>query len=274
MGFLDNLKNNFQRYGALTQIIVINAVLFLTVNVVGNLSHLQLGNYVALPIGAEAFLFRFWTLFTYMFTHFDFWHLFGNMFLFYFMAQMFFTIMGERQLWYVYVMSGLAGGALTLVTGLLMPAFFANSFLVGASAAVLGVGAVLAIFAPNYPVYLFGILEMRYKFFFLFIFILTTVVDLSVNTGGKLAHMGGTLFGILYGYSLKQGNDLSKFRFSFRKQKPLKVVSHNRSYTSPPAASGNDEQRMNDLLDKISRSGYDSLNKSEKEELFKLSQKK
>ena len=274
MNFFQNIKNNFERYGALTQIIVINAALFLTINVVSNLSHLNLGIYVALPIGGSAFLFKFWTLFTYMFTHFDFWHLFGNMFLFYFMSQVFFTIMGPKKLWYVYVMSGLCGGALTLLTGLFLPVYFANSILVGASAAVLGVGAVMAIYAPDYRVFLFGILELRYKFFYLFIFILTTVVDLSVNTGGKLSHMGGAMFGLVFGYYLKQGTDLSRMQFSWKRKQTLKVVSHTRQYTPPPPASDSDEQRMNSLLDKISRSGYDSLTKSEKDELFKLSQKK
>jgi membrane associated rhomboid family serine protease len=275
MNFFTKIADTFRQQGVLTQIIVINAAVFLTVNLVGNLSHLNLLDYTALPVGGTAFLFRFWTLFTYMFTHADFWHLFWNMILFYFLSQVFFIIFQQRRMLYVYVMSGLAGGALVLIMGLLFPASFGNSVLLGASAAVLGVGAVMAIYTPDYRVNLFGVFEMAYKYFFILVFVLNTIIDLSINTGGKISHMGGTAFGLLYGYYLKSGRDLFNFSFARKKKSKLKVVHTNPSPSSSPAyKQGNDEQRMNTLLDKISKSGYDSLTKSEKEELFKLSQKK
>ncbi len=275
MDFFKNLKYNFQRQGILTKIIVINVAVFLTVNVVGNLSHLQLLQYVALPIGGNEFLFRFWTLFTYMFTHADFWHLFWNMVLFYFMSQIFFTIMGEKKMLYLYVMSGISGGALMLILGLIFPHAFGYSILIGASAAVLGVGAVMAIYSPDFRVFLFGAFEVKYKYFYLGIFVLNTIIDFSINTGGKISHMGGALFGVIYGYYLRKGNDLFDLNFNIKRKTKLKVVSNNsrsESYgTTADAAS--DAQKMDELLDKISRSGYDSLTKKEKEELFRLSQK-
>jgi membrane associated rhomboid family serine protease len=255
-----------------------NAAVFLTVNLVGNLSHLDLLAYTALPVGGDAFIFRFWTLFTYMFTHADFWHLFWNMVLFYFLSQVFFIIFQQRRLLYVYVMSGLAGGALVLILGLLFPVAFGPSQLLGASAAVLGVGAVMAVYTPNYRVNLFGVFEMAYKYFFMLLFVLNTVIDISINTGGKISHIGGAAFGLLYGYYLRSGRDFLNFSFGFRKKKKLRVVSNTtvsrQSFTNEPAMALNDEQKMNALLDKISKSGYDSLTKKEKEELFKLSQKK
>jgi membrane associated rhomboid family serine protease len=275
MDFFRNIKYNFQRQGILTKIIVINVAVFLTVNIIGNLSHLQLLQYVALPIGGDDFLFRFWTLFTYMFTHKDFWHLFWNMVLFYFMSQIFFTIMGEKKMLYLYVMSGISGGALMLILGLTFPQAFGYSILIGASAAVLGVGAVMAIYSPDYRVYLFGSFEMKYKYFFLAIFVLNTIIDFSINTGGKISHMGGALFGVVYGYYLRKGHDLFDLNLTLKRKSKLKVVSNNlrnESYGAPSEAA-NDAQKMDELLDKISRSGYDSLTKKEKEELFRLSQK-
>lgn len=274
MNFFQRLKYNFEQQGVLTQIIVVNVAVFLTINLVGNLSHLNLTPYFALPIGGIAFLTKFWTLFTYMFTHLDFWHLFWNMILFYFMSQVFFTIMGQKKMLYLYVMSGICGGALTLMLGLVLPDSFGNSLLLGASASVLGVGAVMAIYSPNYRVFLFGLLEMPYKYFYLFIFMLNTVIDLSINTGGKIAHMGGAIFGLLYGYYLKKGTDLFNISLWPKKKSDLKVVYNEKRSTSQPSKKGNDDDRMDILLDKISKSGYDSLTKSEKDELFKLSQKK
>jgi membrane associated rhomboid family serine protease len=282
MGFFDKIKSNFQEQGTLTQIIVVNVAVFLTVNVVGQLSHLVDGfgnnlllKYLALPIGSDDFLFKFWTLFTYMFTHESLGHLFWNMVLFYFMSQVFFTIMGQKKLLYLYVMSGLSGGVLMLLVGLIFRGSFGNAVLLGASAAVMGVGAVMAVYAPNYRVYLFGAFEIAYKYFFGAVFVLNTIIDLSENTGGKISHIGGTVFGLIYGYYLKKGTDLFDFSFLQLKNRKLKVVSYNQNPNdSAREPRGNDETTMDELLDKISKSGYDSLTKKEKDQLFKLSQKK
>lgn len=271
--FFERLKYNFQQQGILAQIIIINVAIFLTLNLVGNLSHLYLTPFVALPIGGYDFIFKFWTLFTYMFTHEGLGHIFWNMFLLYFTAQIFFTILGQKKLLYVYVMSGISGGALVLILGLIFPAAFGNALLLGASAAVLGVGAVMAVYAPNYRVYLWGVLEMPYKYFYLLTFGVSTIIDLSINTGGKISHIGGALFGLLYGYQLKNGIDLFDFAFLKRKKSKLKVVSYNPTVKKETKVT-DEEATMNNLLDKISKSGYDSLTKSEKDLLFKLSQKK
>ena len=273
MSIFRTVKENFQQQGILTQIIVVNVAIFLTINLVGNISHLNLIQYVELPVGGDFFLYRFWTLFTYMFTHEHLMHLFWNMFLFYFMAQVFFTIMGQKKMLYLYVMSGLCGGALVLLAGLVFPSSFGNATLIGASASVLGVGAVMAVYSPNYRVFLFGMFEISYKYFFILTFVVSTVIDLSVNTGGKIAHLGGTLFGLVYGYSLKRGTDLFNLNLSRPKSK-LRVVSHNREHSGAVGRKASDDEVMNALLDKISKSGYDSLTKKEKEELFKLSQRK
>jgi membrane associated rhomboid family serine protease len=274
MNFFQKLKYNFQQQGVLTQIIILNVAIFLVINLVGNLSHLYLTPYLAMPTGGVNFLFKFWTIFTYMFTHENLGHIFWNMVLLYFTAQIFFNILGQKKMYYVYVMSGLCGAALILILGLIFPASFGNSMLLGASAAVLGAGAVMAIYSPNYRVYLFGIVEMPYKYFYLLTFGLSTIIDLSVNTGGKISHVGGALFGVIYGYYLKKGIDLFNLDLFSSRKKKLKVVSNNSKSAYSSAKYDNSEQVMNEILDKISKSGYDSLTKKEKDELFKLSQKK
>jgi membrane associated rhomboid family serine protease len=271
MSVLTDIRRKFEQQGVLTQIIILNVTIFLTVNVVGNISHLQLLDYLALPVGGRSFLMRFWTFFTYMFTHAGLMHLFWNMLTFYFMAQIFFTIMGQKKMLYVYVMSGFSGAALVLAVSLLFPSSFGNAILLGASASVLGVGAVMAVYSPTYRVFLFGMIELQYRYFYLIMFVLSTIIDLSVNTGGKISHMGGAAFGLIYGYFLKNGRDLFDFSALKSSSKKLKVVSRNPSVSRP--AGQRDDERMNALLDKISKSGYDSLTKSEKDELFRLSQK-
>ena len=97
MNFIQKLKYNFQQQGILTQIIIANVAVFLTLNLVGNLSHLYLTPYVALPIGGYGFLLKFWTIFTYMFAHENLGHIFWNMVLFYFTSQVFFNILGQKK---------------------------------------------------------------------------------------------------------------------------------------------------------------------------------
>ncbi len=273
MRIFQNIQNTLQQHGILTKIIAVNVAVYLTINLVGNLSQLNLLPFFGLPVGGSAFVTRFWTFFTYMFTHMGLGHLFWNMLLFYFMSQVFFTILGEKKLLYLYVMSGLCGGALVLMMGLLFPASFANAVLIGASASVLGVGAVMAVYSPNYRVFLFGIVEMPYKYFYLLTFVLSTIIDLSVNTGGKISHIGGAAFGVVYGLALKRGTDLSRYSFGIKKKSHLRVVTYNKDEDND-FGQGNEEQRMNRLLEKISKGGYDSLTKKEKDELYKLSQKK
>ena len=133
---------------------------------------------------------------------------------------------------------------------------------------------VMAIYAPNFQVNLWGLIQMPYKYFAALTFIMSTVIDFSINSGGKISHVGGAIFGLTYGYSLKRGLDLFNFSFLTRKKSKLKVVKDPGYDDRRHANKQNDEKRMNELLDKISKSGYDSLTKNEKDELFNLSQKK
>lgn len=275
MNFFTKISSTFQQQGKLAQIIIINVALFLTVNISLHILRIPLLSYLGLPIGGYAFIYKIWTIFTYMFTHESLGHIFFNMLLFYFSAQLFYLILGEKKLIYVYVMSGLFGGAFLLLCGLLLPSSFGGSYLIGASAAVMGVVMVMAIYSPNYNVSLWGLINMPYKYFAALTFLLSTVLDFSLNTGGKISHIGGALFGLLYGYFLKRGIDVFDVSFLTKKKSKLKIVSYNKTpddVYNEKKKSG--EIRMNELLDKISKSGYDSLTKKEKDELFNLSQKK
>lgn len=275
MNLFQKITANFAQQGNLAKLIIINIAAFLTVNLSFHLAHINLMPYLALQVGGIEFIYKFWTLFTYMFVHSDLFELFFNMLLLYFSAQLFFLILGERKLIYVYVMSGLCGAGLILVLGLLVPASFFNTTLLGASSSVLGVIMVMAVYAPNYRVSLWGLIDMAYKYFAALMFLVSTLIDFSFNTGGKIAHIGGVLFGLLYGYYLKKGVDLFDFSFLSRRKNKLKVVSYNKTaddlYNEKRVVN---EATMDELLDKISKSGYDSLSKKEKEILFKLSQKK
>jgi hypothetical protein len=115
------------------------------------------------------------------------------------------------------------------------------------------------------------------------IFVLTSFMDFSVNSGGKLAHIGGALFGYLYTLNLRQGKDIGKWISKiidsvvtmFRPEKKMKVT-----YKKPAddyeynRVKADNQKKINSILDKISKGGYDSLTKEEKDTLFRESQKR
>lgn len=274
MRFFDYIQNTFKEQSKLTVLIILNVSVFLTVNVISNISHLNLLSYLALPLNNEDFIFKPWTLFTYMFTHAGLGHVFFNLILLFFSGRFFYSLLGEKRLIYLYIMSGLAGGALLLILGFIFPSIFENSILIGASAAVLGIITALAVYVPNMPVNVFLLLEMPYKYFALLVFVISTVIDFAVNTGGKISHIGGALFGLLYGYTLKSGKNVFNFSFIPQKKSKLKIIHQNKQTNIRYSESSDEDAYLNKLLDKISKSGYDSLTKNEKADLFKLSQKK
>lgn len=272
MAFFENLKYELRKHNVLTILIIVNVAVFFVLNISSSVFNLPVFNYLALPLDINLFVYRFWTLFTYMFSHINLGHIFYNLLLLYFSARTFLNFLSEKKLLYVYIMSGILGGVTLLILSVIFPATFGSSILFGASAAVIGIVCVLALYIPDLPVSLFGIIEMKYKYYALLVFALTSIIDFNINTGGKISHFGGAFFGLFYGYMLRQGKDISQFSFlPKRKKTNMKVIHRNSEKKSD---DGHHQQTIDTLLDKISKSGYDSLSKAEKELLFKLSQKK
>lgn len=275
MSFIQNIKYELQKHSKLTILLVTNISIFFIINIssgIFNSDFITLN--MALPLNLNEFIYKFWTLFTYMFSHKDLGHVFYNMLLLYFTAHTFLNFLSEKKLLYVYIMSGLTGGITLLILSAIFPQAFAYSILFGASAAVIGIVTSLAMYIPNLPVSLFGIIEMKYKYYALLIFAVSTIIDFNINTGGKISHFGGAFFGLFFGYMLKNGKDISELSFLKRTKKPTLKVVHNNKYSKAPDTSADNQKAIDALLDKISKNGYESLSKSEKELLFKLSQKK
>lgn len=275
MSFIQNIKLELQKHSKLTVLLIVNISIFFIINISSSMFQTDVITLnMALPLNLSDFIFKPWTLFTYMFSHKDLGHIFYNMLLLYFSAHTFLNFLSEKKLVYVYIMSGLMGGIILLLLSFIFPSTFEYSILFGASAAILGIVTSLALYIPNLPVSLFGIIEMKYKYYALLIFAVSTIIDFNVNTGGKISHFGGAFFGLFFGYMLKNGKDISELTFFKRtKKSPLKVVYSNKNVKAHQH-SDNNQQTIDALLDKISKNGYESLSKAEKELLFKLSQKK
>lgn len=283
MSFLDDLKNSFRSGNVLTSLIVVNVIVFVIANIlVYGFDSGKWAGYIALPGIFGELLYRPWTLITYMFLHIELGHIFWNMLWLYFLGRIFSDLIGSRRLFWVYLLGGISGGVLFLIVNTV--AGF-NNPLLGASAGVMAVVVAVSAFAPNYIVHLFLFGPVRLKYIALVMFLITSVLYFQENMGGKVAHIGGALFGLIYGLQYKRGTDLAKGFgnmsgrisdiLSRKKKSPLRVTHSKRKMTDEEynASKVVEQQMVDAILDKISRSGYDSLSKKEKEILFKASNK-
>lgn len=269
------------RYAWLTRLLLLNALVFFVVNVIINLIILS-GNvqgvdfrpvdpsdWLALPGQPEKIPAHAWTILSYMFVHADFMHLLSNMLFLFFFGRIFSEYVGNNRLVAVYLVGGLCGAIVYVLLSFALP----SHSLRGASAAVMAIVVCAATVAPDIKARLFGVWAVKIKYLALAAVVLTSVYDLAVNTGGKVAHLGGAAFGLIYGMQLSKGNNfLRGFAKLFKRSPGAKMrVEHRRSvsdedYNTDRAAK---RRRVDEILDKISRSGYDSLSKDEREFLHK-----
>lgn len=243
-------------------------------------------SWTVLPSDVSKLIFKPWTLLTYMFRHMGFGHLFWNMLSLYIFGKVFIDYLDGRRLLSTYILSGLAGAALYILFYNIFPVFsevVAGGTNRGASGAVMGVGVAIATYAPQSEFRLpFG-LRLR----ILWIVAFFVLKDLLVfpegnNAGGLLAHFGGAIFGYVSIRQLQKGRDItagfSRFMDNIAnwfkpKPKVRKVYSNStrtKSDVEYNTRKADQQQKMDEILDKISRSGYESLSKEEKDYLFKI----
>lgn len=284
---------SFRGGSALTRLIYANCAVFLVVSVVyvpfllvgfKNMYYDILLEWLGVPSAPEFLLHRPWTLFTYMFTHFGFLHLLFNMLWLYWFGIFFLNHFTERQLTGVYLIGGLFGAGLFILCYNVFPYFDSiarlSSWAIGASASVMAIVFAVCTYLPQQKVYIFLIGPVKLIYLALF----TALIDLlSIqygNEGGHIAHLGGALFGWLFATGMRNKKDFAGWitrPADWFKRAPRRSKLHVKY--RKPASEMNDREynaykkeqsdRINEILDKISRSGYESLTREEKEILFK-----
>lgn len=286
MSFIRDFKNVFTRSGnGLLKIIVITSVIFVVQNIVDNIAIMS-GNrpyfiqLFALPAQFISAIIQPWTLITYMFLHDGILHILFNMLWLYWIGKIFVEFVNSKRLVAVYFLGGLAGALSFLMLEAMYPM---KNPMVGASAGVTAVVIATAVLLPDYVIYLLFFGGVKLKYLALIAFVLTSLLDLSQNTGGKIAHIGGALFGAVFMLQYKKGTDITKpFLVLFDRiaslftSKPKMRISYTRKRISDEEYNVNQrlkQQKIDQILDKISKSGYDALTKEEKEFLFKASGK-
>ncbi|MBS3807441.1 MAG: rhomboid family intramembrane serine protease [Bacteroidales bacterium] len=289
MGISDQIKDTFRRGSTLIKLIYINAAVFLFIKVLQVLAFLfgfsgitdALLQWLAVPADLPKLLTRPWTLFTYMFLHEGFLHIVFNLLWLYVFGRIFLMYLNEKRLVSVYLVGGLSGAALYILAFNIFPAFqqaVPLSIALGASASVMAIVIAISVYVPNFSINLLLIGPVKLKYIAIFTIVLDVLSIPSSNSGGHIAHLGGALFGYLYIAQFRKGRNITRGfdRFMDRvftvfKPKPRFRVTHNRPGTDIEYNKWKAErqQRIDEILEKISKNGYESLTREEKEILFK-----
>ncbi len=270
------LKNKINLYisglNILEKIILFNITLYLlpfvlkTVLFLFNIKGLSIVNWFTIDATLSEFILKPWSILTYGFIHGSFSHIFWNMLILYYFGNILKNIFGEKLILNLFLSGIVAGGLTYLISYNLFPVFKGvNSVMIGASAGVMSILFFLAAYDPQYRIrIIFFDIKILYIALFLFFY---DIIQIPLNnSGGHIAHIGGALWGYYYSVKYNNGSDLvnsilSYFKKNTNKKPSVKSKTDNKSFN---------QDKIDEILDKISDSGYDSLTKSEKEYLFKV----
>jgi len=275
---IEQIKLKFKRSTIVEKIIYVNVAIFIfgflfkTLNFLMSTHSNLLFDWFALPADYNELIYKPWTIFTYAFLHAGIWHILSNMLVLYYVGNLFLDYFTQKQFLNYYILGALGGGIIFVLSYNLFPAFKnTNSILLGASAAVTAIFVGITTYIPHYEIKIrfLGFIKLWYL---AAIWVGLDVIQIPVeNSGGHLAHLGGAIIGFLLTYEYQKGGnfiELIKNIFKQKKQNPLKTVykSTKRTKTESPVVN---QKRIDDILDKIGKSGYETLTKEEKDFLFK-----
>ena len=290
-GFGGSIKGLFKQNTVLKWLLIVNVGIWITV-AFANLSMWLMNRgetqnllvtYLSLPANLSVLLHRPWTAVTYMFLHERFWHLFFNVWMLWFGGMIFTRFLPQKQLALTYGLGGLLGAAFFVAAYNLFPVFETAKYTaiaMGASASVLAILVAAATCKPDYGLNLLLFGQLKFKWVAIAFVVIDLLCILRENPGGHIAHLGGTLFGFVYGFVLRRslGQPADSKR---KKRKPkMEYTPYEEIHDEPQAPRSDEEYNrqkaekerdVDAILDKIAKDGYASLTAEEKEFLFKNS---
>ena len=282
MNFINDIKLRYKSGNIVEKLIYINLAIFLFTLFVSVFKDLYRGqmNWVlewfSLEDSFSSLLTKPWTIITYGFLHADFLHILLNLITLYFIGNLFITYFTQKQLLNFYLLGTFSGGLLYIISHNYFPLFDGkSSILVGASAGISAIFIGITTYIPNYQ------LKLRFIGFVKLwnlaaIWIGLDILALSgTNAGGHFAHLGGALFGFLYVNQVfdKKIKIWGKIASLFKSKKHLRTVYKSGKKSNLNKSTSLTQQQIDGILDKISKSGYDTLSKAEKDFLFKQGRK-
>jgi membrane associated rhomboid family serine protease len=287
MNIIDDLKLQYKMGGIVTQLIFWNAALFVfpwlffaLLSLLGvNIDYLH---YVSLSSDAALLLWKPWSLLSYAFFHSGIMHIVFNMIVLNFSGRLFMTFFTSKQLVGLYVLSAIFAGICYILVFYILNI---NAPIVGASAAIMAILVATTTYYPLMDLRLLIIGNVKLWHVTAVIIIIDLMQLRSENMGGHISHLSGAFFGFIFIKLLQNGTDLSVgvsrvitfFANLFKKNTSTPFKKVHKNYSKPVektvskiVTKDKSQQQIDEILDKISQSGYDSLTKEEKEFLFKV----
>ncbi|MDR2120200.1 MAG: rhomboid family intramembrane serine protease [Tannerella sp.] len=242
--------------------------------------------YLQMPSSPERFIYRPWTILTYMFLHVDFLHILFNMLWLYWFGNIFLRFFSGRHLGGIYVLGGIAGALMFMAAYNIFPYFRdpvrQDNLLMGASASVMAIVFAVSFYRKDYEINLLIVGRIKLVYLALFVLLIDLLSVTSENAGGHIAHLGGALFGIFFTLRFRRGTDLTAAinrmidrAVNLFKRKPHMKVTYKRAETDMEynARKRDEMEKLDAILDKLKRSGYESLSAEEKKTLFNASRR-
>ena len=287
MNIIDDLKLQYNMGGIVTQLIFWNVALFVLpwlffalLFLLGvNIDYIH---YVSLSSNPADLLWKPWSLLSYAFFHSGIMHIIFNMIVMNFSGRLFMTYFTSKQLLGLYILSAIFAGICYILVFYVLSI---NAPIVGASAAIMAILVATTTYHPLMDLRLLIIGNVKLWHITAVIIIVDLMQLRSENMGGHISHLSGAFFGFIFIKLLQNGTDLSTvvtrvigfFANLFKKNTSTPFKKVHKNYSKPLVKSvskivtkDKSQQQIDEILDKISQSGYDSLTKEEKEFLFKV----
>jgi membrane associated rhomboid family serine protease len=306
MDIINEIKKRYKTGSIIYKLIIINVAAFIILGILNLVALFGLPGFSSrewfgVSADTQILIYKPWTVLTYMFVHDGFMHILFNMLVLYWMGQIFLQFITPKRLLNVYILGGISGAILFILAFNFLPAlhpYLMDSNAVGASAAVYAIMVAIAVFVPDYEIGLMfiGRIKLKYLALGLVVIDLLSITgeggQILNNAGGRICHLGGAMFGYLFAIRLKKGKDITKvfssvidYLVSLFKPSPKMKVSSNKFKTPQKPGTGpnysktvsdldynkkrlDEQAEIDRILDKISKYGYESLSKDEKNTLF------
>lgn len=305
-GMMDEMKRFFRSGSILSMLIIANGAVWLIIQALKVLVFLSgspdqgsaiswVTHAFAIPAFIPDLIVRPWTIISYMFLHVDIWHILFNMLWLFWFGKIFLEYLSEKKLITVYLLGGISGAFAYVLAFNIFPVFASLipvSVALGASASVMAIVTAISFYVPNYSIRLLFLGNIRIVYLAIALFVFDFFMIPSGNAGGHVAHIGGAIFGFVYAQTLRAGKTASTNRqsvpgwFQWLKEKfsgSGKRPRMNTTFNSGQRPVSDEEynirkmekqKQIDEILEKISKGGYDSLTRDEKEILFKTSGKR
>ena len=249
---------------------------------------------VGIDRAGQPFNFQIWQIFTYMFMHGSFTHIFFNMFMLWMFGMEIENIMGSRKFLFFYLLTGVGGALLQLLLAPLLSSGLAPT--IGASGAVFGVMIAFAMYFPDRLIFLYFLIPVKAKYLIAFLVLIEFMSVGDMSFVAHLVHVGGAVTAFIFilldrkhHYNIdglfdkiKKPSSFGSSGGGFRRtvsgmgfgKKDIEDAEFYDIDDHRSSGPNIDQKRIDEILDKISESGYQNLTEEEKRILFEASKRR